>query len=190
MKFLKRNLLLILLALLFFVSCSETDDVESIGNWVDENTAKVSEIAAEARVNATGDWKVFLSYGLDASKEWPDDYYVYCRVKRAGTGTTSPAYNDVVSVICRGRLIDGYAFYSPGLGEFDPDSGMPVDMNLDECVSGFVTALQEMVSGDVWEVYIPARLGYGEMSLSGIPAHSMLIYDIHLVDFRHNGEEE
>ena len=38
-----------------------------------------------------------------------------------------------------------------------------------------------MHEGDKWEVYIPAKWGYGAMALDGIPAHSTLIFELELV---------
>ncbi len=46
---------------------------------------------------------------------------------------------------------------------------------------GWQIALVRMHEGDKWEVYIPAKWGYGSMKMDGIPAHSTLIFTIHLV---------
>jgi FKBP-type peptidyl-prolyl cis-trans isomerase len=35
--------------------------------------------------------------------------------------------------------------------------------------------------GDRWEVYIPARMGYGKLSQPGIPGGSTLVFDIELL---------
>lgn len=34
---------------------------------------------------------------------------------------------------------------------------------------------------DKWEVYIPAKWGYGSMKMDDIPAHSTLIFELELV---------
>ena len=44
-------------------------------------------------------------------------------------------------------------------------------------------AVQQMVAGDTWEVYIPAKLGYGDYESGFIPAYSTLIFEINLVAF-------
>ena len=46
---------------------------------------------------------------------------------------------------------------------------------------GFQVALVRMREGDKFEVFIPAKFGYGSMKLDGIPAHSTLIFEIELV---------
>ena len=44
-----------------------------------------------------------------------------------------------------------------------------------------IIALTRMHEGDKWEVYIPARCGYGAMKMDDIPAHSTLIFTLQLV---------
>ena len=38
-----------------------------------------------------------------------------------------------------------------------------------------------MCIGDVWEVYIPAGMGYGKFAQPGIPGGSTLIFEIELL---------
>lgn len=190
MRFIKRTLLLLLPALLLLTSCSETEDAVVYDTWAIENQAYLAKIAAEAGENATGDWKVFLAYGLDENRTWPADYYVYCKVKQSGSEPGYPSYNSVVSVNYSGRLINGTIFDETYTGELVPEKETPVELQLNACVQGFVTALQEMQRGDVWEIYIPSVLGYGSTVTGGIPAGSMLIFTVNLVDFVHYGETE
>ena len=44
-----------------------------------------------------------------------------------------------------------------------------------------IIALTRMHEGDKWEVYIPAKWGYGAMKMDDIPAHSTLIFTLQLV---------
>ena len=194
MKILQKNILLLLLALFAFASCSETDDVAVDDTWAADNVAYTQAIAAEAHANVAGDWKVITPLGVDENKVWPDDGYVYCKVIKAGTSQGSPFYNDVVTMNYEGRLINNYVFDSTFFRELDFDEeinldmGTPVELALDECVRGLVAALQEMVCGDVWRVYIPSALAYGAETVSDVPSNSMLIFTVQLVDFKHNGE--
>ena len=48
-------------------------------------------------------------------------------------------------------------------------------------IEGWTVALQHMVEGDKWEVYIPYELGYGEVDNGDIPACSTLIFEIEVV---------
>ena len=180
--------------LLVFASCEEVDEVPEFNNWQARNTQYIDSIADVAR-SGEGEWKVFLATGLDESKEWDNQYYVYCNVIQAGNGTESPAYTDTVSVNYKGRLIpsktypQGYIFDSSYDGELEPEFDVPVKLKLSGTVPGFSTALQHMVAGttnsngDIWRIYIPYALGYGANATSGIPAYSTLIFDVNLVSF-------
>ena len=180
--------------LLVFASCEEVDEVPEFNNWQARNTQYIDSIADVARSNEA-EWKVFLVTGLDESKEWDNQYYVYCNVIQAGNGTESPTYTDTVSVNYKGRLIpsktypQGYIFDSSYDGELEPEFDVPVKLKLSGTVPGFSTALQHMVAGttnsngDIWRIYIPYALGYGANATSGIPAYSTLIFDVNLVSF-------
>ena len=37
--------------------------------------------------------------------------------------------------------------------------------------------------GDTWRIYVPAALGYGSVTKTGIPAYSTLVFDITLNSF-------
>ena len=190
------KLLSLLAMMLFaFVSCEETEETPEFGNWKKRNEQYLDSIATVARANADGAWKVFLATGLDESKEWSNEYYVYCNVLQAGDGTVSPAYTDTVLVNYSGRLIPsksyskGFEFDASYSGELDPAFDVPVKFSLAGTVTGFSTAVQHMVAGttnttgDIWRVYVPSELGYGSTEYSGVPASSTLVFDINLVSF-------
>ena len=160
MKSIRILFTLTLSVLLGLTSCEETTEVGEFDNWQQRNTQYVDSIAAEARANTYGDWKIFLEDRLDASKQWGNECYVYCRVIKDGTGKEHPLYTDSVLVNYSGRLIpsatypDGYQFDSSYKGEFNPSFNVPVGMPLSATVPGFSTAVQHMVNGDVWKVGI------------------------------------
>ena len=149
----------------------------------------IDSIAAVAKDNVVGDWKIVLPTGLDPAVEHPTDYYVYCKVKTAGSGTVTPAYNDTVFLNYRGQLINGKIFDTTYSGELVPEYETPVKTSLSEYVPGFVAAVQEMVAGDVWDVYIPSRLGYGADGYGAVCENSTLIFTLNLVKFHHVGEK-
>ena len=90
-------------------------------------------------------------------------------------GTRKPSASGVVYVNYTGRLIDGTVFDST---EGQP---LPALFTIRDLIMGFQVALVRMREGDVFEVYIPAKWGYGSMKVNGIPAHSTLIFEIELV---------
>lgn len=183
-------LLLLLCGLATFTACDETSESGEYDNWQQRNMLYIDSIAAEARANADGDWKVFLADGLEADGEaWSNEYYVYCKVLQQGDGTVNPHYNDSVLVNYRGRLIptrtykQGYVFAESYDGDFDAAVDVPVKLSLSGCVRGWKTAMQHMVQGDTWRIYVPANLGYSTTEMSGIPSYSTLVFDINLVRF-------
>ena len=63
-------------------------------------------------------------------------------------------------------------------GDFNPATAAPVAMAASALVEGFTTAIQYMVKGDDWSVYIPSELAYGEKASDAIPAYSTLLFRI------------
>lgn len=189
MKSIRRLFTLTLSVLFGLTSCEESVEVGEFDNWQQRNTLFIDSIAQVARENAFDDWKIILAEGLDDSKQWGNECYVYCQVLEDGYGTAHPLFTDSVLVNYSGRLIPsatypaGYRFDSSYSGDFNPSFNVPVGMTLSGTVPGFYTAVQNMVDGDTWKVYIPYQLGYGERATSGIPAYSTLIFDINLVSF-------
>ena len=57
----------------------------------------------------------------------------------------------------------------------------PLAIRLCDLIDGWIVALQQMVVGDKWELYIPAEMGYGKFSQPGIPGGSTLIFEIELL---------
>ena len=189
MKSIRILLTFTLSVLLGLTSCEENTEVGEFDNWQQRNTQFVDSIAAVARANTYGDWKIFLVEGLDTAKQWSNDYYVYCQVLEEGNGTEHPLFTDSVVVNYSGRLMpsatypDGFKFDSSYTGELNPSFNVPVGMPLSGTVPGFYTAIQHMVDGDIWKVYIPYVLGYGAAGSSSIPGYSTLVFDINLVSF-------
>ena len=189
MKNIRILLTFTLSVLLGLTSCEENTEVGEFDNWQQRNTQFVDSIAAVARANTYGDWKIFLVEGLDTAKQWSNDYYVYCQVLEEGNGTEHPLFTDSVVVNYSGRLMpsatypDGFKFDSSYTGELNPSFNVPVGMPLSGTVPGFYTAIQHMVDGDIWKVYIPYVLGYGAAGSSSIPGYSTLVFDINLVSF-------
>ena len=59
--------------------------------------------------------------------------------------------------------------------------GVPLACRLCDLIEGWIIAIQQMHIGDKWELYIPAEMGYGKFSQSGIPSGSTLIFEIELL---------
>lgn len=103
------------------------------------------------------------------------DSGILLRQLEKGAGDKRPQLNSVVFVHYTGRLIDGTVF--------DTTEGQPIPacFRVRELIVGWQAALLRMHAGDKYEVFIPAKYGYGSMKLDGIPAWSTLCFELELL---------
>lgn len=95
-------------------------------------------------------------------------------VLESGSGPRA-SIRSIVSVYYKGMLIDGSVF------DDNTSQGYPDAFRLADLITGWQIALTQMCAGDKWRIYVPAEVGYGAMSVAGIPKHSTLIFEIQLV---------
>ncbi len=99
---------------------------------------------------------------------------VYYRVIHSGSGEVHPTPRSIVTAHYRGTTIDGR--------QFDTSyGGVPLAIRVCDLIEGWIVALQQMVEGDKWELYIPAEMGYGKFAQPGIPGGSTLVFEIELL---------
>ena len=100
------------------------------------------------------------------------------KILKAGTGP-KPTANDTVECNYRGTLLDGKEFdssYKRGQAASFPVSGV---------IKGWTEALQLMPVGSKWELYVPAKLAYGDRGAGGeIPPGATLIFDVELLSIK------
>lgn len=90
-----------------------------------------------------------------------------------------PTDEDVVLVGYKGTLRDGKVF------DENPQASFPVA----GVVPGFSEGLKQMSRGGKYRLWIPPQLGYGENSPAEvIPANSVLIFEVDLLDFKSMAE--
>lgn len=99
------------------------------------------------------------------------------RVLRAGHGKAHPQQSSTLTYHYRLTLTDGTEVGS------SYKKGEPTTGTLDATIKGFAEALRLMVEGDVWTLYVPSELAYRDQGAGGvIPAHSVLIFMVHLLE--------
>ena len=103
------------------------------------------------------------------------DNGVRYRVIHKGQGPRKPTPRSIVYVNYTGRLIDGTVF------DTTEGQALPALFMVGDLIMGWQIALTRMHEGDKWEVYIPAKWGYGAMKMDDIPAYSTLIFELELV---------
>ena len=97
------------------------------------------------------------------------------RVLEPGAGK-QPAATDTVTVHYRGTLIDGTEFDS------SYSRNEPATFRADRVIKGWQEALQLMQEGAKWELFIPARLAYGDKGAGKIQPDSTLIFEVQLIE--------
>ena len=187
-------LLMLLIAPLCFMACSEDEDtVEEFPDWKNRNEAYFDNIYEKAMGIEDGSWKIIRNYSLEDTIPAGYADHIVVEVLEEGTGSGCPMFTDSVLVHYRGRLLpstsysEGYVFDESYEGEFNPQTALPRQLYVGGLIDGFTSALQYMHIGDRWRVYIPYQLGYGSTGSTGIPAYSTLVFDIALVAYYRPG---
>ncbi|GKY98042.1 hypothetical protein MPSEU_000762300 [Mayamaea pseudoterrestris] len=98
------------------------------------------------------------------------------KVLNKGSGLYHPAVGTPCSCHYSGQLMDGTVFDS------SYERGEPTTFAPNQVIKGWTEAMQLMVEGDKWEMYIPSELAYGDRgSPPKIPGESMLIFQMEIV---------
>jgi FKBP-type peptidyl-prolyl cis-trans isomerase FkpA len=91
-----------------------------------------------------------------------------------GTGT-NPAANATVNVKYKGYFLDGRVFDQNTTG---------VEFPLRNLIQGWQIAIPLLKKDGKGTFIIPSALAYGSTPRQGIPANSVLVFEIELLDFR------
>jgi FKBP-type peptidyl-prolyl cis-trans isomerase FkpA len=97
-------------------------------------------------------------------------YYV---ISSQGTGS-NPSLNSTVRVAYKGYLTNGSVF--------DQSSPAGISFGLSSVIKGWQEGIPLFKQGGKGKLLIPSALAYGSQSVGGIPANSVLIFDIELLD--------
>ncbi len=118
------------------------------------------------------------------------DGFVFAKQLKKGDGERA-YFNSRVSVYYKGSLTDGTVFDQRELLDGVPfkcavnanyaNYNSYTGTGYASVINGWGVALQNMVAGDKYEVWIPQQLGYGGVEKTSIPAYSTLIFEIELL---------
>eukprot|EP00392_Amoebophrya_sp_AT5.2_P016868 g17175.t1 len=101
------------------------------------------------------------------------------KVLNAGEGTAHPLVGTPCECHYKGTLINGKQFDS------SYDRGAPTTFAPNQVIKGWTEAMQLMVQGDKWEMYIPPELAYGERAMGqDIPAGSTLVFTMEIMKIK------
>ncbi len=118
------------------------------------------------------------------------DNGLYYIIKEEGSGD-QPGVNDTVSMNYKGQLIDGTLFDSNMDTAFHHVTPFEFPLGIGRVIKGWDEGVALLKTGAKATFYIPSRLAYGAQAMpgnssnpKGIPAHSILIFDVELLNFK------
>ena len=86
-----------------------------------------------------------------------------------------PGKDSVVKVFYKGSFLDGKVF--------DQNIGKePIEFPLNSVIPGWSEGVSLMQKGAKYRFWIPPELGYGDRPMGQIPANSVLVFEVELVD--------
>lgn len=197
----KHKLSLLLFSVLLLASCRSSESgYDAHHDWQARNAQWFAEVydAAQASIaqakaqygnqwEAHCDWRIYKTLLKSQDVAGATTDHIVCKINERGSGDWSPAYTDSVRLYYRGWIMDDNypesktnltVFSQTYYGEFNPATAAPIAMPVTSTVEGFMTALQYMVKGDEWDVYVPQELAYKETASDAIPAYSTLLFRI------------
>ena len=108
---------------------------------------------------------------------------VYYVVKQPGAGPT-PKKGDVVQVHYAGRLLNGKEFDN---SRTNPQAGgkpFQLQLGVGMVIPGWEDGIMQLHKGEKAMLIIPSTLAYGPRGNQAIPANSVLLFDIELMDIQ------
>ena len=146
----------LIVSLLFFTAC-------------DKDNRSQAEKDQEAIISFLED----NNLTTDAQSTDSGLYYV---IEKPGSGSHPPEGATVI-VHYRGTLLNGNVFDS------SYSNGTPITISLNSVIKGWKEGIPLFKRGGKGLLIIPSALAYGNSGNGSIPANSVLLFEIELIDF-------
>ncbi|MBD2699097.1 FKBP-type peptidyl-prolyl cis-trans isomerase [Spirosoma sp. BT702] len=117
----------------------------------------------------------------DKAKKTPSG--VYYIVNQPGTGP-NPKPGDVVSVHYAGRLLNGKEFDNSRTNPQGGGKPFQLQLGAGMVIPGWEDGIMQLHKGEKATLIIPSTLGYGPRGNQSIPANSVLLFDIEVMDIQ------
>ncbi|TDP02479.1 FKBP-type peptidyl-prolyl cis-trans isomerase [Flavobacterium sp. 245] len=152
-----KHFLSALFALTLFISCSSSDkDLNAPPkDYSAENEKEITDYLAKNK--------------LTAQRSDSGLYYI---INEQGTGK-QPTSSSTVTVAYKGYFTNGNIF--------DQSSSAGISFPLNKVISGWTEGIPYFKEGGSGVLLIPSHLAYGSYSRPGIPAGSVLLFDVKLI---------
>jgi FKBP-type peptidyl-prolyl cis-trans isomerase FkpA len=160
----KKYLVILVLPMIILFACSKSDS--NYGNCVSTGGIPTSVEMASLETYIT-------SKGITATKDSRGFYY---EIENPGYGISAPTTSSAIQVKYKGTLTNGTVFDSTATGETRIFS-------LGGVVLGWQYGVPLIKKTGVINLYLPPSLGYGCTGSSSIPASSILIFHIELINY-------
>lgn len=160
---------------------TEEEMVNEIQTFQQEMQSKIVAKMEAATAKNKAEGAAFLAENAKLEGVVVTESGLQYKVLESGKGD-SPGPADVATVHYRGTLIDGTQFDS------SYDRGQPATFPVGGVIAGWTEALQMMMPGANWQLFIPAELAYGERGAGqDIGPNATLLFDVELISVEKAG---
>lgn len=150
-----------------------TQEIASFQQKLQQLQAAKAKKEGEERIASN---KAFLEESLAKGFTKTESGLLY-KVVEAGKSDAKPSPVDSVKVHYTGTFTDGNKFDS------SVDRGTPFEFSLKGgVIQGWLEGVKLMSVGSKYQFIIPPELAYGPQPRGGIPANSVLVFDIEMLD--------
>lgn len=139
---------------------------------------QMTKAQAEKEQELAGEGQAFLAENAKRDDVTVTASGLQYEVIASGDASVSkPAVNSKVKVHYHGTLVSGDVFDS------SVQRGEPIEFAVNGVIPGWTEALQLMVPGDKWKLYVPHNLAYGAQGAGNvIGPYQALIFEVELLD--------
>jgi FKBP-type peptidyl-prolyl cis-trans isomerase len=122
--------------------------------------------------------KASVAYAKKHHMHFTSDETGLCiELLKQGEGSESIQRGSIVTIHYKGTLANGQ------LVDQSPE-GKPLTAKIKGLIGGFQLGLMGQKKGSHIKLVVPPHLGYGSDATSKVPANSLLIFDIEVIDFK------
>jgi FKBP-type peptidyl-prolyl cis-trans isomerase FkpA len=122
----------------------------------------------------------FTKNNIAAQKTNTGLYYI---IDKPGSGANAQAGQDV-TVMYTGKTMDGNAFDSNIDPKFNHTDPLTFQVGRGQVIPGWDEGIMLMNKGAKGRLFIPSTLAYGPQERPGLPANSILIFDVEIKDVK------
>jgi FKBP-type peptidyl-prolyl cis-trans isomerase len=150
------------------------EEMQAALQKMQEASMKKAQEAAEVNLKKGDEW---LANNAKQAGWTTTPSGLQIKMEKEGSGPT-PKDTDIVKVHYTGMLTDGTKFDS------SRDRNEPAEFPVNGVIPGWTEALKMMKAGTTAKLAIPSKLAYGPQGRPGIPANSVLLFDVELLEVK------